>query len=171
MINLFIFHRTQLKLETLDSVHVIDKLSDDTLYDKHGCPAYVSPEILESTTGYSAKAADVWSLGVIIFTMLSGRYPFHDQEPTVLFTKIKSGQYTIPDNISAAARCLIHSILRKSPTERLTSEELLEHPWFNVDFEAHHSMMPGRFDHKKFDQLVPDLSLPNEVPIFGFGRR
>lgn len=164
-------NRTHLKLETLDSVHVIDKRSGDTLYDKHGCPAYVSPEILESTTGYSAKRADVWSLGVIIYTMLSGRYPFHDQDPASLFLKIKSGQYTVPDNISAAARCLIHSILRKTALERLSSEELLEHPWFNLDFDAQQTSLPGRFDHKKFDQLVPDLSLATEVPMFGFARR
>lgn len=147
-----------MKLQTFDSVHIIQKDGGDILYDKHGCPAYVSPEILESINGYSSKAADVWSLGVIIFTMLSGRYPFHEQDPTALFAKIKSGLYSIPDTISAPGKCLIQSILRKVASERLTAEELLEHPWFLSDFDSLLFPSFNRYDRKKYDQLVPDLT-------------
>ena len=127
----------------------------------------MSPEILESTNGYSSRAADVWSLGVIIFTMLSGRYPFHEPDATALFAKIKVGHYIIPEHISSSGQCLIHSILRKVPGERLTTEELCEHPWFNHDFESNFSgFYNGRFDGKRIDQLVPDLSFSNENVIF-----
>lgn len=167
-------------METLDSAHVIQKNCTDILYDKHGCPAYVSPEILESTTasiGYSSKCADVWSLGVIAFTMLVGRYPFHDQDPTALFVKIKNGHFIMPEHVSASASCLIHSILRKPPTERLTADELVEHPWFNADLEHLNSGISTpswssavRMDRsKKFDQLVPDIMVPGVVPSFVFG--
>jgi len=160
--------RTQLKLETLDSAHVINKNCTDILYDKHGCPAYVSPEILESTNGYSSMAADVWSLGVIIYTMLIGRYPFHDQDPTALFVKIKNGHFVMPEYISASASCLIHSILRKLPTERLTADELTEHPWFNADLEnLGFGMSLTRMDRKKLDQLVPDVLMGGENFVFG----
>jgi len=146
--------RTQLKLLTLDDASII-KNESDILFDKHGCPAYVSPEILESNTGYSSKAADIWSLGVIIFTMLCGRYPFHEQDPIALFTKIKNGTYIISEPLSPKARCLIYSILRKNPSERLTAEELLEHPWFNSNFTL---ALPNRQDRKRCDQLVPDMA-------------
>lgn len=65
--------RTELKLETLEDAVLLDDEDNDTLTDKRGCPAYVSPEILRSHARYSGRAADMWSLGVILYTMLVGR--------------------------------------------------------------------------------------------------
>lgn len=65
--------RSHLKLESLEDAVVLDDPAEDLLQDKRGCPAYVSPEILKANTTYSGKAADMWSLGVILYTMLVGR--------------------------------------------------------------------------------------------------
>lgn len=101
------------------------------LSDKHGCPAYVSPEILSVSKGcYSAKQADCWSLGVILYTLLVGRYPFHDTNPSVLFCKIRRGTYVIPDSLSSNAKCLIRSLMRREPSQRLSAEDVLSHRWF-----------------------------------------
>lgn len=134
--------------------------SDDLLTDKHGCLAYVSPEILDATfvsgsssaltqspaaaasvfqgapkTGsYSGRPADMWSLGVMLYTMLVGRYPFADADACTLFARIRRGRYPLPSEVSlsAAAQCLIRSLLAVSPADRLTAEEALAHPWFSV---------------------------------------
>ena len=63
----------ELKLESLEDGVVLDDASDDWLSDKHGCPAYVSPEILKCNTRYSGRMADMWGLGVMLYTMLIGR--------------------------------------------------------------------------------------------------
>lgn len=65
--------RTELKLESLEDAVVLEEPENDWLHDKRGCPAYVSPEILRAGAHYSGKAADMWSLGVILYTMLVGR--------------------------------------------------------------------------------------------------
>lgn len=69
----FSVHRDSIKLETLEDAVVLEDSDNDELQDKRGCPAYVSPEILRSHARYSGRAADMWSLGVILYTMLVGR--------------------------------------------------------------------------------------------------
>lgn len=56
----------------MDAV-VLKDPSDDLLREKRGCPVYVAPEILKPSETYYGKAADMWSLGVILYTMLVGR--------------------------------------------------------------------------------------------------
>ncbi len=144
-----------MKLETFDDAHITYSDQGDVLTDKHGCPAYVSPEILESTNGYSGRAADMWSLGVMLYTMLFGRYPFHDNEPSALFSKIRSGHFILPDTVSSKAKCLLRAILRKDPTERLNAQEVLEHPWFSSSFV--HTVVSNKTDRKTGDQCVPNF--------------
>ncbi|XP_049606825.1 tribbles homolog 1 [Syngnathus scovelli] len=123
-------NRTQVRLESLEDCHVLEDPRDDAMCDTHGCPAYVSPEILSGATPYSGKMSDMWSLGIVLYTMLAGRYPFHDADPGALFSKIRRGHCCLPEGLSPGARCLVQSLLRKEPTERLTACELLAHPWF-----------------------------------------
>ena len=131
MIYFCLCFRTELRLDGLeDAVVLQDDSASDLLTDKHGCPAYVSPEILSARHGYSGRKADLWSLGVMIYTMLVGRYPFHDREPIILFDKICRVNYKIPDSVPARAKCLVRNLLRRDPTERLSAQEALDHPWF-----------------------------------------
>ncbi|XP_076860367.1 tribbles homolog 3 [Brachyhypopomus gauderio] len=120
--------RTKLVLQNLEDSCLLNG-ADDSLTDKHGCPAYVGPEILNSRHSYSGKAADVWSLGVVLYTMLVGRYPFQDVEPAALFSKIRRGAFTIPESLSPRAKSLVCCMLRKSPSERLEAADILLHPW------------------------------------------
>nr|XP_020040047.1 tribbles homolog 2 isoform X1 [Castor canadensis] len=154
--------RTRVKLESLEDAYIL-RGDDDSLSDKHGCPAYVSPEILNTNGSYSGKAADVWSLGVMLYTMLVGRYPFHDIEPSSLFSKIRRGQFNIPETLSPKAKCLIRSILRREPSERLTSQEILDHPWFSTDFSVSNS---GYGAKEVSDQLVPDVNMEENLDPF-----
>lgn len=153
---LFLFScRTHLVLDNLEDAHILPDPQDDTLQDKHGCPAYVSPEILNPSGVYSGKQADVWSLGVILYTMLVGRYPFHDAELAKLFAKIRQGLFVVPESLSPLAKCLLYSILRVDPSERLTTEEILCHPWFH-SFSEGTSRSSGKTKAAP-DQLVPDI--------------
>ncbi|KAH9373772.1 hypothetical protein HPB48_007506 [Haemaphysalis longicornis] len=151
--------RTRLKLETLEDAVVLEDFEDDLLSDKHGCPAYVSPEILSSSTSgrYSGRAADCWSLGVMLYTLLVGRYPFHDSDPSVLFAKIRRGHFSVPETLSPRARCLVRSLLRRDPSERLSAQELLSHPWFTLPSSGLHR--EGCLMRMDADQTVPERVL------------
>jgi tribbles-like protein len=151
--------RSHLVLDGLEDAFLLEDTDDDRLTDKHGCPAYVSPEIL-SSQGYSGKSADMWSLGVILYTMLFGQYPFHDTVASQLFGKIRRGHYTMPDSVSAPARCLVKSLLRTEPSERLAVVEACRHPWFTLaagHMRSFTSALVVKNAAKEAEQKVPEI--------------
>ncbi|MBZ3883657.1 Tribbles-like protein 3 [Sciurus carolinensis] len=159
--------RTKLVLEDLEEACVLTG-PDDSLWDKHACPAYVGPEVLSSRASYSGKAADVWSLGVALFTMLAGHYPFQDSQPALLFGKIRRGAFALPAGLSAPARCLVRCLLRREPAERLTATGILLHPWLREDAVP---PAPFRSHPWEADQVVPDgpglEEAEEEVGLYG----
>lgn len=158
-------YRTRLALLGLnDCILLHGNHDDDSLTDRHGCPAYVSPELLTNGKGsYSGRAADIWSLGVSLYTMLIGRYPFQDTQPAALFAKIRRGAFSLPDWLSPQAKCLIGCMLRKMPAERLEASELLMHPWLTNPCTPHHNVHKTQHSSQKTppsqreddDQVVP----------------
>uniref|UniRef100_UPI00398ECADD serine/threonine-protein kinase 40 n=1 Tax=Pristiophorus japonicus TaxID=55135 RepID=UPI00398ECADD len=100
---------------------------DDLLKDQRGSPAYISPDVL-SGRPYRGKPSDMWALGVVLFTMLYGQFPFYDSIPQELFRKIKAAEYTIPEDcrVSENTVCLIRKLLLLDPQQRLTATEVLD---------------------------------------------
>uniref|UniRef100_A0A8D2DAD6 non-specific serine/threonine protein kinase n=1 Tax=Sciurus vulgaris TaxID=55149 RepID=A0A8D2DAD6_SCIVU len=93
-----------------------------------GTLPYLAPEIIQREE-YEAPLVDVWSLGVILYYMLSGTHPFRKIFPWDLATQIVEARYYIPDHIPVQARRLIRKMLTKNPVQRPTVEEILQHPW------------------------------------------
>lgn len=82
-------------------------------------------------TSYSGKLSDSWSLGVLLFALLFGRYPFHHPVITTHFDKIVRAKFQIPNtkSLSMNVKILIRSLIRFNPKERLLSNEILDHIW------------------------------------------
>ncbi|TRY84328.1 hypothetical protein DNTS_025437 [Danionella cerebrum] len=154
--------RTNLKLEGLEDGHILSG-DDDLMFDTHGCPAYVSPEILNGSGSYSGKQADAWSLGIMLYTMLVGRYPFHDLDPATLFSKIRRGTYSLPEGLTLRARCLLRSLLRKDPCERMSAAEVLIHPWFHENmYDTGNPQQEVNFG----EQTVPQINMEQDEDLF-----
>lgn len=94
-----------------------------------GTAAYVAPETID---GHRAEfASDFWALGVLLHLMLTGSLPFSDKNDFLTFEKIRSGKFSLPDDIDPRAADLLHRLLKVDPLLRLTDFSVLKaHPFF-----------------------------------------
>ncbi|CAL5202981.1 unnamed protein product [Lathyrus oleraceus] len=94
-----------------------------------GTPAYVAPEVV-CRKGYYGAKSDVWSCGVILYTLLAGYLPFYDNNLMVLYGKIYRGEYSCPNWFPLDIRRLLARILDPNPNKRITTAKIMENPWF-----------------------------------------
>ncbi|PSK42352.1 hypothetical protein B9Z65_4266 [Elsinoe australis] len=97
-----------------------------------GSPNYAAPEVISGKL-YAGPEVDVWSCGVILYVLLTGRLPFDDEYIPALFKKIQQGTYNVPSYISKDAARLIKRMLQVNPVLRITVQEIRQDPWFNKD--------------------------------------
>lgn len=96
-----------------------------------GTPNYIAPEVLFDRDGHSFEA-DMWSIGVIIYTLIIGIPPFQTSNTKKLYSKIRTCDYSFPSNrkISNDAKDLIQKMLTNNPDERPKFDEIRNHPFF-----------------------------------------
>jgi len=99
-----------------------------------GTPNYIAPEVLDKKLGHSYEV-DVWSIGVICYTLLIGRPPFETNDTKTTYRKILKANYAFPSNvvISENAKDLIKKILVLDPAKRPTLDDILEHPFIKAN--------------------------------------
>jgi polo-like kinase 1 len=97
-----------------------------------GTPNYIAPEILDGRFGHSYEV-DVWSFGVLMYTMLIGRPPFETNDVKTTYRRIRMNAYSFPDHIqiSNESRDLIEKILVIEPSLRPNLNEIEKHPFFS----------------------------------------
>ena len=129
--NLFLGSEMDLKIGDFGLAAKLD-YDDEKKTTICGTPNYIAPEILDNHHKGHSFQVDVWSLGVVMFTMLVGKPPFEDVDVKSTYQRIRDNAYSFPDSlyISSAGKHLIQSILRHDPKLRPTIFEMLNHPWF-----------------------------------------
>ena len=93
-----------------------------------GTPEYLSPEMIRKT-GHD-HTVDIWALGVLLFEMLAGYAPFTGSNQDELFLNIKKLKINWPLDFPPIAKNLVNKILKLDPKERITLQEIINHPWF-----------------------------------------
>ncbi|WRT67120.1 uncharacterized protein IL334_004086 [Kwoniella shivajii] len=102
--------------------------SDKLLETSCGSPHYASPEIVAGMS-YHGAASDIWSCGVILFALLTGRLPFDDENIRILLQKVKNGRFVMPADLPIDAKDLITRMLVVEPEKRITMAEIMRHPF------------------------------------------
>lgn len=95
-----------------------------------GTPIYMAPEIIKHNN-YSIKS-DLWSIGIILYELLLGKYPYNANNHIELIKEIDNKDLTIPMSLLISNDCknLIVGLLQKNHEKRISWEEFFDHPWF-----------------------------------------
>uniref|UniRef100_A0AAQ4RZ77 non-specific serine/threonine protein kinase n=1 Tax=Gasterosteus aculeatus aculeatus TaxID=481459 RepID=A0AAQ4RZ77_GASAC len=99
-----------------------------------GSPPYAAPELFQGKK-YDGPEVDVWSLGVILYTLVSGSLPFDGQNLKELRERVLRGKYRIPFYMSTDCENLLKRFLVLNPSKRGTLEQIMKDRWINAGFE------------------------------------
>ncbi|KAM9356441.1 MAP/microtubule affinity-regulating kinase 3a isoform 2-T2 [Pholidichthys leucotaenia] len=99
-----------------------------------GSPPYAAPELFQGKK-YDGPEVDVWSLGVILYTLVSGSLPFDGQNLKELRERVLRGKYRIPFYMSTDCENLLKRFLVLNPAKRGTLEQIMKDRWINTGFE------------------------------------
>jgi len=99
-----------------------------------GSPPYAAPELFQGKK-YDGPEVDVWSLGVILYTLVSGSLPFDGQNLKELRERVLRGKYRIPFYMSTDCEALLKKFLVLNPEKRSTLEGIMTDKWMNIGYE------------------------------------
>ncbi|XP_074650689.1 MAP/microtubule affinity-regulating kinase 3-like isoform X2 [Tubulanus polymorphus] len=130
-----------------------------------GSPPYAAPELFQGKK-YDGPEVDVWSLGVILYTLVSGSLPFDGQNLKELRERVLRGKYRIPFYMSTDCENLLKKFLVLNPARRCSLENIMKDKWMNIGFEED--------ELKPFIEPTQDFSDPQRIDVMvsmGFSRK
>ncbi|XP_030051868.1 serine/threonine-protein kinase MARK1 isoform X5 [Microcaecilia unicolor] len=129
-----------------------------------GSPPYAAPELFQGKK-YDGPEVDVWSLGVILYTLVSGSLPFDGQNLKELRERVLRGKYRIPFYMSTDCENLLKKLLVLNPIKRGSLEQIMKDRWMNVGHEEE--------ELKPFIEPEPDFKDSKRIDVMismGFSR-
>ncbi|TNN85246.1 Serine/threonine-protein kinase MARK2 [Liparis tanakae] len=121
-----------------------------------GSPPYAAPELFQGKK-YDGPEVDVWSLGVILYTLVSGSLPFDGQNLKELRERVLRGKYRIPFYMSTDCENLLKKFLILNPSKRGSLEQIMRDRWMNVGHEDE--------ELKPYVEPIPDYKDPRRTDI------
>ncbi|KAF5901981.1 MAP/microtubule affinity-regulating kinase 4 isoform X6, partial [Clarias magur] len=129
-----------------------------------GSPPYAAPELFQGKK-YDGPEVDIWSLGVILFTLVSGSLPFDGQNLKELRERVLRGKYRVPFYMSTDCEGILRKFLVLNPAKRCTLEQIMKDKWMNVGYESD--------ELKPHVEPVEDFNDPERIDVMigmGFSR-
>ncbi|XP_034973570.1 MAP/microtubule affinity-regulating kinase 4 isoform X6 [Zootoca vivipara] len=100
-----------------------------------GSPPYAAPELFQGKK-YDGPEVDIWSLGVILYTLVSGSLPFDGQNLKELRERVLRGKYRVPFYMSTDCENILRRFLVLNPSKRCTLEQIMKDKWINIGYEG-----------------------------------
>ncbi|GMH10946.1 hypothetical protein Nepgr_012787 [Nepenthes gracilis] len=110
------------------SVSQVFEDDNDELRRSPGTPVITAPECCLGLT-YHGKAADTWAVGVTLYCMMMGNFPFIGETLQETYDKIVNDSLYLPDDLNSQLKNLIEGLLCKDPKQRMTLQDVADHPW------------------------------------------
>uniref|UniRef100_A0AAQ4RAZ4 MAP/microtubule affinity-regulating kinase 3 n=1 Tax=Gasterosteus aculeatus aculeatus TaxID=481459 RepID=A0AAQ4RAZ4_GASAC len=130
-----------------------------------GSPPYAAPELFQGKK-YDGPEVDVWSLGVILYTLVSGSLPFDGQNLKELRERVLRGKYRIPFYMSTDCENLLKKLLVLNPVKRGSLEQIMKDHWMNVGHEEEelkpHIEPEADFSDLSRIELMVTMGFPND---------
>uniref|UniRef100_A0AAQ4PEZ8 non-specific serine/threonine protein kinase n=1 Tax=Gasterosteus aculeatus aculeatus TaxID=481459 RepID=A0AAQ4PEZ8_GASAC len=121
-----------------------------------GSPPYAAPELFQGKK-YDGPEVDVWSLGVILYTLVSGSLPFDGQNLKELRERVLRGKYRVPFYMSTDCEGILRRFLVLNPTKRCTLDQVMKDKWINSGYEED--------DLKPHIEPIEDFSDPARIEV------
>uniref|UniRef100_A0A8C1I3A8 non-specific serine/threonine protein kinase n=1 Tax=Cyprinus carpio carpio TaxID=630221 RepID=A0A8C1I3A8_CYPCA len=121
-----------------------------------GSPPYAAPELFQGKK-YDGPEVDIWSLGVILYTLVSGSLPFDGQNLKELRERVLRGKYRVPFYMSTDCEGILRRFLVLNPSKRCTLEQVMKDKWMNAGYESD--------ELKPHVEPAEDYSDPNRIEI------
>ncbi|XP_012151485.1 serine/threonine-protein kinase MARK2 isoform X5 [Megachile rotundata] len=127
-----------------------------------GSPPYAAPELFQGKK-YDGPEVDVWSLGVILYTLVSGSLPFDGSTLRELRERVLRGKYRIPFYMSTDCENLLKKFLVLNPTKRASLETIMKDKWMNMGYDddelkPYLEPEPDYKDHKRIGESAKALA-------------
>ncbi len=126
------------------------------LYSSCGSPNYAAPELINGKY-YNGASIDIWSCGVILYTLLTGNLPFNEKQTAKLYQKIRECKYVLPESIPDDAKDLIYRMLQKDPLNRISISEIKQHKWFSTKLNLFQIIDNHRYIYGSRNQINKDV--------------
>ena len=140
-------------------------MKDDFLLTSCGSPHYASPEVVMGHK-YAGRKSDIWSCGVILFAMTTGKLPFDDDNIRRLLAKVKNGVFTIPKFLHPEVADLIQRMLVADPARRITIKEIKQHPyWLSRSYIPPLLIVPVEDTVSDFSPVFPPEVIDEEIVL------
>ncbi|XP_002732086.2 serine/threonine-protein kinase stk11-like [Saccoglossus kowalevskii] len=128
--NLLLTTDGTLKISDLGVAERLDQfLEGDTCKTSQGSPAFQPPEIANGLDYFSGFKVDVWSAGITLFNITTGKYPFEGDNIYKLFENIGKGEFTVPDECGPLLAELLRGMLEYDPDKRFSIQQIKQHSW------------------------------------------